>query len=144
MHPTLFALKRAYLAARHVLEGELHGSVLTVAHLDVIKHLLPAASGVDQRALQEALGVTSATLTRLLAGMEKHELVVRRPHRTDARGKTVAVTPKARAMFETLIAEVEGPYNERLLRGFTEAETLELTRLLGKIADNMGGSSESG
>jgi hypothetical protein len=44
MHPTLFALKRAYQAARHVLEVELQGAGLTVAQIDVLKLALEGRS----------------------------------------------------------------------------------------------------
>ena len=59
MQPTLFALKRAYQAARNALEILLQPTGLTAAQLDVLK-LVPAA-GLDQRALQAELGITSAT-----------------------------------------------------------------------------------
>jgi DNA-binding MarR family transcriptional regulator len=140
MHPTLFALKRAYQAARHVLEVELQGTGMTVAQMDALKLVLAAPSTeLDQRALQASLGVTSATLTRLLAGMERQGLIVRAPHPTDARGKTVRLTPKARRLFEKLMESREAEYTARLLRGFTKTETNALTTLLGRIADNMGG-----
>lgn len=139
MHPTLFALKRAYQAARHVLENELQGTGLTVAQMDVLKVLLAApGADVDQRTVQTDLGVTSATLTRLLASMESKALITRVPLPTDARGKSVRLTAKARRLFEKLMSEGEAQYTARLLRGFTKAETATLERLLGRIADNMG------
>jgi DNA-binding MarR family transcriptional regulator len=140
MHPTLFALKRAYQAARHALEVELQSTGLTVAQIDVLKLILtPPATGVDQRALQMDLGVTSATLARLLGGMERKNLIVRAPHSTDARGKTVRATAKASRLLEKLVESRGAEYAARLLRGFTQAETRTLTTLLRRIADNMGG-----
>ncbi len=147
MHPTIFALKRAYQSARYALEIELQREGLTVAQLDVLKLLLgdggsfaPPGGGLDQRALQSALGITSATLTRLLAGMERRGLVARRPHPTDARSKAVSITPKARRHFRSLMAKGEAQFNARFLRGFTKAETIALTGALERIAVNMDGS----
>jgi DNA-binding MarR family transcriptional regulator len=137
MHPTIFALKRAYQSSRHALELELQGSELTVAQLDVIKLLLEPTSGMGQRALQAALGITSATLTRLLAGMERRAFVTRAPHPTDARGKTVRLTPRARKLFEAQMGGGERDFTARLLHGFSHAETQTLTKLLGRIAANM-------
>lgn len=138
MHPTLFALKRAYHAARHVLEAELQDFGLTLAQIDVLKLTLEAPSGkLDQRALQTGLGVTSATLTRLLAGMERSGLIARDAHPTDARGKTVRVTPKANRALEKITKDREADYAARLLSGFTKAETSALTAMLERIADNM-------
>ena len=141
---TIFALKRAYQASRNALEGQLQGKGLTAAQLDVLKLLLgvgeknaPPAPGLDQRALQEALGITSATLTRLLAGMERRGLVTRSVHLTDARSKKVKITPKAHQLFLSLMAQGEAEFNARLLSGFTEKEAMTLTRWLERIADNM-------
>ena len=135
MQPTLFALKRAYQAARNALEIALQPTGLTAAQLDVLK-LLPAA-GLDQRALQAELGITSATLTRLLAGMQRRGLVTRSPHPSDARGKTVRITSKARRLRNALMAHGEAAFAARLLRGFTRGETAALTEMLSRIADNM-------
>jgi DNA-binding MarR family transcriptional regulator len=139
MHSTLSALKRAYQAARHALEVEMKGTGMTVAQLEVLKLVLAAPAELDQRELQTSLGVTSATLTRLLTSMEQKQFIARAAHPSDARGKTVRLTPKARRLFEKLTDTREAEFAARLLRGFTKAETATLTSLLNRIADNMGG-----
>jgi DNA-binding MarR family transcriptional regulator len=137
MHPTIFALKRAYQSSRNVLELGLQGSGLTVAQVEIIKLLLEPGATLEQRALQAALGITSATLTRLLAGMQRKSLIVRAVHPTDARGKVVRLTPKARKLYDAMMAANEHNFTARLLRGFSARETLTLTKLLGRLADNM-------
>jgi DNA-binding MarR family transcriptional regulator len=137
MHPTLSALKRAYQAARHVLEAEMKGTGMTVAQMEVLKLVLAAPAELDQRELQTSLGVTSATLTRLLTSMERKQFIARASHPTDGRGKTVSLTPKARRLFEKLTNTREAEFAARLLSGFTKAETAALTSLLSRIADNM-------
>ncbi len=140
MHPTLFALKRAYQAARNALENELQAFGLTLAQIDVVKVLLAEPSKeIDQRAMQTKLGVTSATLTRLLAGMESKGLIVRAAHATDARGKTVRLLAKGSRLFEKMMLSREAEFTARLLRGFSKGEIKTLDSLLGRIADNMGG-----
>lgn len=145
MHPAVFALKRTYQTARNALEADLHGRGLTVAQLDALKLLLrpdpgtrkPADGTQDQRVMQKALGISSATLTRLLAGMERRGFVTRTSHPRDSRGKRVRATAKARALFETLMAEGEAAFNARLLRGFSEEETRTLVELLNRLTANM-------
>ena len=139
MHPTLVALKHAYRAARTAAEAELRGTGLTAAQMDVLKLLVgpPGSAAADQRAVQADLGVTSATLTRLLAGMERRGLVTRAAHPTDARGKTVVATPKARRLFAAVMAAGEARFAARLLRGFTAAEVRALTDMLRRVGDNM-------
>ena len=70
--------------------------------------------------------------------MERRGLVARTPHPEDSRGKRVRTTAKARALFEALMTEGEAAFNARLLHGFSEEETCTLTRLLERVAANMG------
>jgi DNA-binding MarR family transcriptional regulator len=137
MHPTLFALRRAYNAARTALEVSTREQALTLAQLEVLKHLAPSKSGVDQRALQAELGVTSATLTTVLGGMTKRKLITRVAHLTDGRGKIVILTPAGRALFKSFLRNTEDEYNARFLRGFSEHEVASLTTLLERLADNL-------
>ncbi len=147
MHPppTLFALKRAYLAVRNALESELSGKGLTAAQFDILKLLLRPegqvprpTSGLDQRAMQKSLHISSATLTRLLAGMERRGLITRSANPTDSRSKQVKETAKARQLFTQLMAGNEAAFYRRVLHGFSAEETSTLTRLLERIAENVG------
>ena len=142
--PTLFALKRAYQATRNALDARLQVNGLTGAQFDVLKLLLhpdaepPAPpAGLDQRALQKALGITSATLTRLLAGMERRGLVSRSTHPMDSRSKRVGATAKAKKVFARLMTEEEAAFHARVFRGFSKQETLTLTRFLERVAENL-------
>lgn len=142
--PTLFALKRAYLAVRNALESELSDKGLTAAQFDVLKLLLRpegqvpiSKNGLDQRAMQKSLHITSATLTRLLAGMDRRGLIIRSANPKDSRSKQVKETAKARRLFTKLMAGNEAAFYGRVLRGFSKEETTTLTRLLERIAANV-------
>ena len=146
---TLFALKRAYQATRHALEAQLQSKGVTAAQFDVLKLLLLpgqnpglASEGLDQRAIQAELGITSATLTRLLAGMERRGLVSRSPHPQDSRSNRVHATAKSKQVFAKLMKEGEAEFNARVFQGFSDKETRVLTRLLERMAENLHGSSQ--
>lgn len=141
---TLFVLKRAYQATRNALEAELRSKGLTAAQFDVLKLLLLpdqqvalVAGGLDQRAIQSDLGVTSATLTRLLAGMEARGLISRLPHPEDSRSKRVTPTAKAKRLVAKILEEGEADFYARVFRGFSEKETRSLTRMLERVAENL-------
>ena len=141
---TLFALKRAYQATRQALEAHLQTRGVTAAQFDVLKLLLLAApprpvptGGLDQRTIQSDLGVTSATLTRLLAGMERRGLVSRAPHPHDSRGKRVQASAKARKLFARLMEEGEAAFLARVFRGFSAQDTRRFTGLLERVAENL-------
>ena len=145
---TLFVLKRAYQATRHALEAQLHSKGVTAAQFDVLKLLLlpdrnPAlrSEGLDQRAVQTDLGITSATLTRLLAGMERRGLVGRSPHPQDSRSNRVHATAKSKQLFAKLMKEGEAEFNARVFHGFSDKEITVLTRLLERMAANLHGPS---
>ncbi len=142
MHPLIFALKRAHQATRRVLDLELSRYDLTAAQLDILIYL-NRRGGVEQRDLQAALGVTSATLTRVIDGMENRKLVARRPSTDDSRVKTVVPTDEAIAMLQTLQQTEEGALYERFFQGLSPEEIAILTRLLNQIATNMGDHSRS-
>ena len=139
--PAIVALRRAYLTARSAVEADLQESGFTLAQLEVLKVLLPPGGPVtvDQRALQESLHVTSATLTRLLAGMEGRRLIERKPHPTDSRGKQVSATAHAQDLYTSLMTEREAALNARLLAGFSDHEVQTLCDLLNRLAENMRG-----
>lgn len=142
--PTVFALKRAYLAVRNALEAELRSRGLTVAQWDVLKLLLlpdgemvPAEVLLDQRAVQADLGVTSATLTRLLMGMEYRGLIKRSPHPQDTRSKRVGATAKARKLVAGIMEEREAAFYARVFRGFSARETRLLGEMLERVVKNL-------
>src|SRR4051794_7284853 len=137
MKPTIFALKRAHQATRKALDDGLACYDLTSAQLDVLI-CLHSRGEVEQRDLQASLGVTSATLTRLLDGMVARALVERRPSAADARVNLIATTAKGRALLGELLAQEEAAFVARFAAGFSAAELTLLTNWLNRIALNMG------
>lgn len=142
--PTVFVLKQAYHAVRNALETELRSHGLTSSQWDVLKLLLlpdgalaADAVSLDQRAVQANLRVTSATLTRLLTGMEYRGLIKRTPHPEDTRSKRVAATAKARKLVAGIMEEGETAFYARVFRGFSAQETRSLGKMLNRIVKNL-------
>lgn len=83
-------------------------------------------------AIAESLGVTRATMTQLLDGLEKDGLVVRRNAANDRRSQTIYMTAAGRALFDELIP----PISQNIARAFeplAEGERRTLTKLLMKL-----------
>ena len=70
MQQTIFALKPAYQATRNAIDEGLVKYDLNWAQLDILL-MLQEDDVWAQRELQIALGVTSATLTRMINGLVK-------------------------------------------------------------------------
>lgn len=142
MHTTLFALKRAYQATRNELDARLAGYGVTAAQLDVLVYL-HAGRDPEQRDLQAMLGISGATLTRLLDALEGKGLVRREVAPDDARVKRAILTEAGLALLDRLNAEEEAAFVARLLRGFSPAEVALLNDWLRRLAANMGDDSRN-
>jgi DNA-binding MarR family transcriptional regulator len=141
MRATIFALKRADQATRKAMDEGLAPYGLTSAQLDILLYL-DLKGEVAQRDLQAALGITSATLTRIIDGMEARGFVARRPSEADARVKCVSATQKGCTVLDELHEKEEEPFLARFAAGFAPDELRLLTSWLNRIATNMGDTSQ--
>lgn len=137
----IFALKRADLATRAAMDEALATHGLTSAQLDILLYL-DERGAAAQRDIQAALGVTSATLTRILDGMVTRGFVERRASDADARAKCVSATDAACALLLHLKDDAEPTFLARFTAGFTPDEMQTLTRWLTRLAANMGDTSQ--
>jgi DNA-binding MarR family transcriptional regulator len=132
----IFWLRRAALAMRKASDDELHRHDLTGAQSEVLQHLW-RQDRLEQRTLQERLGVTSPTLTGIVDGLVERGLVERRLSPEDARVKVLYLTPQGQAMYEEICAAIQRVHT-RLLAGFSPAEAALLKDWLQRIVVNSG------
>ncbi len=87
--------------------------------------------------LAEKIGVTRATITGLLDGLERDALIERRAHSHDRRALTVHLTDKARDWLEAMLP---GHYRRiaALMSGLDDGERAQLIALLTKVAAQTG------
>jgi DNA-binding MarR family transcriptional regulator len=87
--------------------------------------------------LAEKIGVTRATMTGLLDGLEKEGFVQRRQHPDDRRALTVHLTESGQKFLENMLPEhyrrIAG-----LMSGLDSAERRQLVHLLKKVSANTG------
>ncbi|RJS99478.1 MarR family winged helix-turn-helix transcriptional regulator [Halococcus sp. IIIV-5B] len=142
MHPTVFALKRAHQATRKHLDEGLARYDLTAAQNDVLIALYyhPEA---EQHVLAEMLGVSGPTLARILDTIEERGLVTRTESPEDARVNLVSLSDSGEQLLQTLTEEENEAFTEEFLEGFSHADVAELTRMLNRIAKNMGDESQN-
>jgi DNA-binding MarR family transcriptional regulator len=107
--------------------------------------VLAALRARDGRRMSDLGHVTSievSTLTRLVDGMEKKGLVIRRRKAADARVVTLDLTPAGRAMTRKILPIAER-YEKVALEGFSQAEAATLKTALRRLFDNMDGLRQS-
>ena len=101
--------------------------------------VLAALRERDGRRMGELSATTSievSTLTRLVDGMERRKLVVRRRDADDARAVTLHVTPAGRRLTERILPIAER-YEDAALAGFTAGEAKTLKAALQRVYVNM-------
>lgn len=137
----VFWLRRAALALRKAHEEEMHVYDLTGAQFEVLRHLWQQ-DGLEQRVLQEHLGVTSPTLTGIVDGLVARGLVERCLSPDDARVKLLFLTDAGRAV-QCKVGEAMQRVQARLLAGFTSAEAALMHDWLRRVAHNLGVAGDS-
>ena len=91
---------------------------------------------VYQKDLEKEFRVSRATATNTLQVMEVDGLIIRQAMDKDARLKRIRLTEEAYANHKVIEEHME-LLEGRMLRGMSEAEVMELRRLLGLLLGNL-------
>ncbi len=102
MHNLLFGLKRLHLTGQQRMIAALRSYGLTPARFDVLVLLRKAALPVAQSELARQLGITRATISKMLIGMERRGLVVRESNAPQRSRKWVCMSPRAQNLWPNL------------------------------------------
>lgn len=137
----LFWLRRATLAMQKAVADEMSRHDLSAAQFEVLRHLWQQ-DGMEMRALQERLGVSSPTLTGVVDGLVERGLVERRLSRDDARVRLITLTEAGHAL-EGQVGAAMARAEERLLSGFSRSECGLLKDWMRRIAGNIGVGGDS-
>ena len=119
----VFAAQQAFYDRFELSEGKL--VVLLLLHQAPHYRLTPSA-------LAEAAGVTRATITGLLSGLERSGLVKRTEHPEDGRMFSIELTEAALDLFEQMMPERFNHIRE-FMSALTEEEQHQLRALLEKM-----------
>jgi MarR family transcriptional regulator for hemolysin len=92
----------------------------------------------NQRELAAAVGIQGATLTHHLNAMEADGLVTRERDPANRRSHLVALTEAGDELFHRLRA-VAVAFDRRLRGGLSEKDITTLSRLLGRLRENVVG-----
>ena len=93
----------------------------------------PRSEGISPSEIADQLGVTRATVTGLLDGLEKDDLISREMHPEDRRAFCIELTPKGRQFLAAMLPEhyrrIAG-----LMAHLNPTEQQQLVKLLSKVA----------
>jgi DNA-binding MarR family transcriptional regulator len=108
MNRLFFSLKRAYQATLRFSRRALRDTGLTAARYDLL-HALPKKRSMRQRDLERVLGVTRATVSRMVGSLEELGFVRREVDPDDRRCKIVWLTEEGAARLEAAYKKVVKP-----------------------------------
>lgn len=103
----------------------------------IVLFILRDRDGQNLRDLSEAADRERTTMTRMVDGLEKRNLVVRVPDKTDMRNKLVYLTRQGRLMADGLDEHAE-KFRTQAFEGLSEAEIADATRIIEKVVANLG------
>ena len=104
----------------------------------VLLFLLDAApDGLAPNMLAERAGVTRATVTGLLDGLEREGLIARHAEASDRRALRIRLTRKGQQIAQQVFAQ-HSHWIAGLYGGLSASERQQLATLLDKVAANLG------
>lgn len=126
------ALRAAYLALRRKSDA-VFGADGVTADQFVLLATLSEGQALTQRELARRMPSDPSTVRAMLVLLERDGLVQRAPRPSDARARTVALTPAGKRKFRRLWSASE-PIRTQMLAGLESHEVQTLIDLLRRIA----------
>ncbi|MGO4705529.1 MarR family winged helix-turn-helix transcriptional regulator [Microvirga sp. 2MCAF38] len=117
---------------RTVVDAKLKAIGFTLARARAVRLLSQKTCGVTQRELADELEIETATLVRLLDGLEKQGLTERLPVQDDRRTNHIVLTKAARKNVAEVF-EVVDDLRHELLKDISPQDLETATRVLQQI-----------
>jgi DNA-binding MarR family transcriptional regulator len=131
---TAIALRAAYLALHRQSEARFARYGVTADQFVLLASLARGGHALTQRELARRMSSDPSTVRAMLVLLEQRGLVERHTHPTDARARTVALTPEGARMYQRLWRAGE-PVREQLLGALRPGEAETLIKLLAQVAE---------
>jgi DNA-binding MarR family transcriptional regulator len=127
------ALRAAYLALHRRSDAAFAPHGVTADQFVLLATLARDGRALTQRELARRMSSDPSTVRAMLVLLERRGLVGRDAHPTDARARTVALTPEGERAFEQLWTAGE-PVRARMRGVLQSGEAETLVRLLTRVA----------
>jgi len=136
-HDIAIALRIAYLALHRRSDARFAPHGVTADQFVLLATLARGGEALTQRELARRMSSDPSTVRAMLGLLAARGLVERAKHPTDARARTVALTPKGLRAYRRLGAAGE-PVRAKMLGGLQPGEAETLVGLLGRVAEALG------
>lgn len=135
--PFSLTLLRAYWAQQGRASQIFEDAGFSQVEFDVLASLRrsPAPHALTPSEIQRSMLITSGGLTKVLHQLEMRGYVSRLLDADDRRIKPVVLTEQAMPILDKIMMELITHVGGWIRRSLTDAEMIQLTKLLGKIAE---------
>lgn len=138
--PVLEQLSYQFLRAAHLLGQQLRQMVaahgLNRSQGAILGLLHHAGEDLTASDLTRRLGLTAASMSKLLAQMEQEGLIVRTPHPQDARALLIRLTSQGERRLQ-VFPQILEVLDSRALAGFSPEERARLRDFLARLRANL-------
>lgn len=134
-HSIAMALRSAYLALHRRTEARFAAQGVTADQF-VLLATLDRGQAMTQRELARRMASDPSTVRAMLVLLEQRRLIQRESHPTDARARTVALTPLGKRVFRQLWTVGE-PIRARMVGALGPEEAETLVQLLGRVTESL-------
>ncbi len=131
-----YHLRRAQVAAFNNFTEAMSETQVTPGQFGVLT-LIASNEGLSQSAVARALGVERSTMVAVIDGLEKRDLVVRKPSPTDRRSNALELSDNGRALFERGL-ELAKDGDRKTTSALSDEEAVQLVTLLRKLNSAAG------
>jgi DNA-binding MarR family transcriptional regulator len=136
----LFALRKTAQQADNVVSEWMAGTVGSVARYQILTALLATkGDGIPHKNIVEAMGVTRATVSGLMAALEREGFVKSTVDRDDRRKQIARLTPRGEAIIKKAF-EVNMARFRTLFASLSSTDLTQLTALLHRVRENFAKS----
>lgn len=129
---TNFLFSKVASEIENSMESYLSPHNLSSGRFTILALLNEEAEGLIPSDLSSRTGVTQATMSGLIASLEKAELVRREAHKTDARSSIIKITEKGEGVLKQILPQWS-PQVSAFWKVITPEERTALTAILEKI-----------
>lgn len=130
-----YLLLADHLTFQKVLMSRIKDTGLTPGQPKVLDYLR-CHDGAVQKDIAAACRIEPATITSVLLGMERKQLICRQTQNGNRRSLSVHLTDQGKALAERVAAEFAA-IEAQAYHGFTQAEQTQLRALLERVQENM-------
>ncbi len=127
-----FRLARVVRRLRQALDADLRGFGLTEATWRPLAYVGRLGEGVRQKELAAALGIEGPSLVRLLDGLERRGLIVRREEEGDRRARGIFLTAAGRDL-QKRVLEFSVDIQARILAGIPPGDLDTCDRVMRQL-----------